>query len=174
MILPFNKSSVLIRDLKLQIFLRSLNKFTLLRYTRTRFSLHVCHGTMTPDWVRTCWMEVGQWQPQWIRAWSNTCYLETKLPEYEAHILTCDGLTVPLRWHHSDLRRSQGLLAVTSRNLIPWIIRLPCGRRNFCDHSYRRQQDNTIKEIQTVDHRTVRWQHDLWLRHYLFKHFYAD
>ena len=56
-------------------------------------------------------------------------------------------------------RSPPGLLAVTLRFLISWIVRSPCGRRNICEHNYRRPQDLTIFNnhvFQTVDRRTVR------------------
>ena len=56
------------------------------------------------------------------------------------------------------VRSPPGLLAVTSRFLISWIVRSPCGRRNICDHYYRSPQDLTIfkkSNLQTVDRRTV-------------------
>ena len=58
------------------------------------------------------------------------------------------------------VRSPPGLLAVTLRFLISWIARSPCGRRNICDHNYRRPQDLTIFKdhvLQTVDRRIVRW-----------------
>ena len=58
------------------------------------------------------------------------------------------------------VRSPPGLLAVTLRFLISWIVRSSCGRRNICDHNYRRPQDLTIfknQVLQTVDRRTVRW-----------------
>ena len=88
------------------------------------------------------------------------------------------GLTASLRRPHGALtaavrqtcnscknrevavRSPPGLLAVTLRFLISWIVRSSCGRRKICDHNYRRPQDLTIFKnhvLQTVDRRTVRW-----------------
>ena len=88
------------------------------------------------------------------------------------------GLTAALRWPHGALtaavrqtcnscknrevavRSPPGLPAVTLRFLISWIVRSSCGRRNICDHNYRRPQDLTIfknQVLQIVDRRTVRW-----------------
>ena len=57
------------------------------------------------------------------------------------------------------VRSPPGLLAVTLRFLISWIVRSPCGRRNICEHNYRSPQDLTVFKnhvLQTVDRRTVR------------------
>ena len=87
------------------------------------------------------------------------------------------GLTAALRRPHSahmaavqqtcsscnnrevNVRLSPGLLVVTLRFFISWIIRSPCGRRNICDHNYHSPQDLTIFKnhvLQTIDHRTIR------------------
>ena len=57
------------------------------------------------------------------------------------------------------VRSPPGLLAVTLRFLISWIVRSPCGRCIICDHKYRSPHDLTILKnhlLQTVDRRTVR------------------
>ena len=87
------------------------------------------------------------------------------------------GLTVSLRWPRGALtatvlqtysnsnnrevavRSPPGLLAVTLRFLISWIVRSPCGDHNICDHNYRSLQDLTIFKnhvLQAGDRRTVR------------------
>ena len=60
------------------------------------------------------------------------------------------------------VRSPPGLLAVTLRFLIWWIVWSPCGCRNICDHNYGSLQDLTIIKnhvLQTVDCRTVRRQY---------------
>ena len=37
----------------------------------------------------------------------------------------------------------KGRLVITTRNYIAWILRLPCGRRNICDHYYCSPQDRS-------------------------------
>ena len=57
------------------------------------------------------------------------------------------------------VRSPPGLLVVTLRFLMSWIVRSPCGRRNICYHNYRSPQDLTIFKnhvLQIVDRRTVR------------------
>ena len=76
------------------------------------------------------------------------------------------GLTAAVRQTCSScndrevaVRSPPVLLAVTLCFFISWFIRLPCGRRNICDHNYRSPQDLTILKnhvLQTIDHRTVR------------------
>ena len=56
-------------------------------------------------------------------------------------------------------RSPPGLLVVTLRILISWIVRSLCGCRDICDHYYRSPQDLTIFKnhvLQTVDRRTGR------------------
>ena len=79
----------------------------------------------------------------------------------------CGDLTVAVRQTCNScknrevaVRSPAGLLAVTLRFLISWIVPSSCGRRNICDHNYHRPQDLTIFKnhvLQTVDRRTVRW-----------------
>ena len=52
------------------------------------------------------------------------------------------------------VRSPPGLLAVTLRFLISWIVRSPCGRRTICEHNYRSPQDLTVFKnhvLQTVE-----------------------
>ena len=73
-----------------------------------------------------------------------------------------ENRTAALRWLYdtlmADVRRTcgschnregvvrlpPGLLAVTLRFLISWIVQSPCGCHNICDHYNRRPQDLTI------------------------------
>ena len=87
------------------------------------------------------------------------------------------GLTASLRRPHGALaavvrqacgscnnlegavRSPPGVLAVTLRFLISWILRSQCSRRNICDHNYYSPQDLMIfknHNLQTEDLRTVR------------------
>ena len=91
------------------------------------------------------------------------------------------GLTAPLRRLYSKLvvaattvRSPYGHLPVSLRYFISWIVRSPCGRRNICDHNYRRPQDLTIFKNHVLQTRrpqnrtaTVQRQHDMWPRHYI-------
>ena len=79
----------------------------------------------------------------------------------------CGALTAAVRQTCNSCKNSEvavrsppGLLAVTLRFLISWIVWSSCGRPNICDHNYRRPQDLMIfknQVLQTVDRRTVRW-----------------
>ena len=168
MIFHFNKSSVSIRYEKLQIlftFIKEIHTASVHSHSifiscfpwriDARLSPHMLNGsgsmTFSPNEYARDPTLVDIWRPSY-RSMKYTSSLAMALR------CLCFGVTV-------TFRRPRGLLAVTSRNLIPWIVRLPCGRRNFRDHNYGRPQNNTIKEIQTVDRRTVRRQHDMWLRH---------
>ena len=97
------------------------------------------------------------------------------------------GLTAALRRPHSALmaavqqtcnnrevavRSPPGLLAVTLRFLISWIIQLLCGPRNICNHNCHSPQDLTVLKKKRFTNRrpqnrtaTVRLQHDMWPRH---------
>ena len=101
MILHSIKSSILIRDQNLQIFFKSIWKYSQCFGTLAR-SFHFLSSMFAiAQWrptrpARVEWLCVNDFQPQLMNAWPNTClHLETRLPEYGVQIFT---VQTPNHW----------------------------------------------------------------------------
>ena len=112
MILHINKSFVLISNPNLQMFVKSIKKFPLLRGTRAAFLLP----------ARTCWMVMGQLlQPQrlpYMARMTNCWHVGNKLPKYEVLIFTAQK--------RNHWRKRKGRASVLKNGLPNWCDWILC------------------------------------------------